>query len=117
MKRPISVTIVAWVYIVTGVGGFVTHLIQAFSGSGFQVDVVEAEFVELLAIVCGVFILRGRNWARWLALGWMGFHVIVSGFSSLREFAVHAVFFAAIARCLFGREAAEYFRGDEISRD
>ena len=46
MERPLPVTIAAWIYIVTGVGGFVAHLIEALSGSGFQTDVIEAEFVE-----------------------------------------------------------------------
>jgi hypothetical protein len=111
MERPLPVTIAAWIYIVTGVGGFVAHLIEALSGSGFQTDVIEAEFVELLAIISGAYMLRGQNRARWLALAWIGFHVILSAFHNLREFAIHALFFAVIAWYLFRPEATSYFRG------
>ena len=45
--------------------------------------------------------LRGRNWARWGALAWMLFHVILSAFHALHEFAIHAVFLAIMARLLF----------------
>ena len=36
-----------------------------------------------LAIVCGVFLLRGHNWARWLALAWIAFHVVLSAFHAI----------------------------------
>jgi hypothetical protein len=116
-KRPRSVTIVAWLYIVTGTGGSITHLIEFLRSHAFHLDFIEAELVELIAIVCGIFMLRGQNWARWLALAWIGFHVILSGFSSLHEFFVHAVFFIAIAKCLFGDDPANYFRGDALQPD
>lgn len=108
-KRPLPVTIIAWVYIVVGIGGFVSHGMEAVSARSFQLDTVEVEFVELLAILCGVFLLRGHNWARWLALIWIGFHVILSAFANLREFAVHALFFIVIAWYLFRPEATSYF--------
>ena len=38
------------------------------------------ELTELLAMVSGAFMLRGHNWARWLALAWIIFHVILSIF-------------------------------------
>jgi hypothetical protein len=109
-KRPLAVTIVAWVFIVTGTGGFISHGIE-IPKSGLHPDTFEAELVELIAIICGAYMLRGHNWARWMALAWIGFHVILSAFSNLREFAVHAVFFILIARLLFRAEATEYFRG------
>jgi hypothetical protein len=112
-KRPLPVTIVAWLYIVVGIGGFISHGIEFFSARTFHVDGVEAELVELIAIISGVFLLRGRNWARWVALAWMGFHVIISAFSNLREFAVHALFFTVIAWYLFRPQATRYFRGDQ----
>jgi hypothetical protein len=53
--------------------------------------------------------LRGRNWARWIALAWIAFHVIVSAFHTVAEFSMHLLFFAAIAWGLFRPEAARYF--------
>ena len=33
----------------------------------------------------------GHNWARWLLVAWLAFHVVVSGFHSMSEMAAHAV--------------------------
>lgn len=100
-KRPISVTIVAWVYIVMGAVGFTYHFGEFGAGDTFHFDVLGIELVRLLAIVCGAFLLRGDYWARWLALAWMGFHVVVSAFHSMSQLAMHCVFFALIAWLLF----------------
>lgn len=64
---------------------------------------------EFLAILSGVFLLRHQNWARWLALAWMAFHVALS-FHVLREFIIHCLFCAVIAWILFRPAAARYFR-------
>ncbi len=105
--RPLAVTIIALVYIIVGVaslaGGF--DMKDAF---GF--DNVAASLVRFSAIVCGAFMLRGSNRARWFAVAWMAFHVIVSAWHSLPEFTIHALFCAAIAWFLFRPEAGLYFR-------
>ena len=54
--------------------------------------------------------LRGCNWARWLALAWIAFHVVLSAFHSLPEFALHAVLCAVFAYFLLRPDAALYFR-------
>jgi hypothetical protein len=66
------------------------------------------EGTELLAFVAGVFMLRGHNWARWLAAAWMAFHVAIS-FPVLRQIAVHSLFLAVIVWLLFQSRAALYF--------
>ena len=68
------------------------------------------ELVRILAIICGAFMLRGHNWARWVAIAWIGFHVILSAFHSLGEFAMHCLFCAVFAWFLFRPDAARYFR-------
>jgi hypothetical protein len=65
--------------------------------------------------VSGIFLLRGQNWARWLALAWIVFHVALSAFHPLRELAVHVVLCAFIALVLFRPAAGRYFRGAEAS--
>jgi hypothetical protein len=109
-KRPLAVTIIGWVYIVMGTIGFAYHLTEFKPQRPFQYDFVWVELVRLLAIVCGVYMLRGRNWARWLALVWMGYHVILSGFHSWFELAVHGLLCAAFGYFLFRPRAARYFR-------
>jgi hypothetical protein len=110
-KRPLSVTILGWVYIIVGVGGFVSHLGDLRANSPFQFDGIWVEMVRLLALVCGVFMLRGQNWARWLAVVWIGFHVILSAFHQVLPLILHCIFFAVISWLLFRRDAARYFRG------
>lgn len=106
-KRPISVTILACVYLAVGVGGFAVHFRELLAR---HTDAVGIELTELTAIVCGVFLLRGQNWARWLALAWIAFHVILSAFHAIPELVIHAVFCAVFAWVLFRPEAAGYFR-------
>jgi hypothetical protein len=109
-ERPLSVTILGWVYIAVGAIGFVYHLTDFHAGNAFRFDGVWVELVRLLAVAGGAFMLRGHNWARWLALAWIAFHVIVGGLHSWPQFAIHCVFCAVIAWFLFRPEAARYFR-------
>jgi Trk-type K+ transport system membrane component len=108
-QRPLPVTIIACVYIVAGAIGFADHLSGLTAQHPFQDGAVWVELVGLIAVVCGAYLLRGRNWARWLALAWIAFHVVVSAFHSLPEFAIHALFCAVIAYFLFRPAAARYF--------
>jgi hypothetical protein len=110
-KRPVSVTILACVYLAVGVGGFALHFRELLAR---HPDAVGIEVTELTAIVCGVFLLRGHNWARWLALAWIAFHVILSAFHSFGELAMHALFCAAFAWVLLRPEAARYFRDARV---
>jgi hypothetical protein len=110
-KRPISVTILACVYLAVGIGGFAVHFRELLAHHS---DAVAIELTELVAVLCGAFLLRGHNWARWLALAWIAFHVVLSAFHAIPEFAVHALFCAAVAWILFRPEAARYFRGARV---
>jgi hypothetical protein len=109
-QRPISVTIIACLYLAVGTVAFVYHFRELLS---LQRDSVTVELTEFLAIVSGAFMLRGHNWARWLALAWIVFHVILSLFDSFHGLAAHALFCVVIAWILFRPEAARYFRGQE----
>ena len=75
----------------------------------FQYDIVWVELDRLIAIVCGVFLLRGHNWARWVALAWIAFHVVVSAFHTFPEFAIHCLFCAVIAWFLFSSRGCAVF--------
>jgi hypothetical protein len=109
-KRPLAVTIIGCVYIVTGAVGFAYHFTDFKARHPIQYDFVWIELVRLIAIVCGVYMLRGHNWARWLALVWMASHVILSAFHTLPELAIHSLFCAILAYFLFRPTAARYFR-------
>ncbi len=106
--KPVSVSIVSWLFIAAGALAFIFHLPHSLAAPGGGAGV---EAVEILAIVAGVFMLRGQDWARWLALAWMGFHVAISARGELPRLAAHAVIFAAIAWILWRPAAGRYFRG------
>lgn len=111
-KRPRAVTVIGCLYILVGAVGFVFRLRDLMANPAFGYDGVLIELTELLALIFGVFLLRGQNWARWGVLAWMAFHVLLSTFHALREFLVHASIFAVMAWFLFRPAAARYFRGD-----
>lgn len=107
--RPIAVTIVAYVYIAVGIIGFSYHLTDFRTQSPFQYDVLGIELIRFVAIVAGVYVLRGNNWARLTALAWMVLHVIIGALNSLPQFAVHLAFAALIALALFHPAANRWF--------
>jgi len=103
-RIPVPVILIACLYLAVGICGFVVH----FSDSHAP-DWIWVEVTEFLAIVCGVFLLRARNWARWLAIAWMAFHVVIS-FGELRQLAIHSLFFVLIVCCLFRADASRFFQ-------
>lgn len=110
-KRPWSVTIIAILYLAVGILGFVFHFRESLAAPR---EGVWIELTEVLAILCGVYLLRRRNWARWLAVAWMAFHVVLSAFGRPRELVVHGIFCAIIVWLLFRADAARYFGGAPI---
>jgi hypothetical protein len=112
-KRPLAVTIIAWVYIAVGTIGFAAHSGGLRARDWLAYDNVLIEVVEIVAVVAGVFTLRGRNWARWLTVAWIAFHVVLSAFHSLRELVIHGLIWGVIAWMLFRPEANNYFGRDK----
>ena len=109
-KRPLSVTVISGVFVVAGVVGLAYHATEFKTQGPFQYDLVWVCLVRLLAIVCGLFLFRARNWARWLAVIWMAYHVILSAFHKPFELVVHGLLLAVIAYFLFRQSASLYFR-------
>ncbi len=96
-KRPVSVSIIAIIYVTVGAVGFAYHLYPFVGGHGFHRDDLLIEIIRVAAIVGGAFMLRGHNWARWLVLAWIGFHFSISFFDSLQKVAVHGLIFVLTA--------------------
>jgi hypothetical protein len=109
-KRPLSVTVLGWLYIVTGVLGLARRVTEFKPQPAFPYDTVLVSLLSLAAIIGGVYLLRGMNWARWLAIAWIGFHVILSAFHSLSEFAIHCLICAAFVYLLTRPPVNQYFR-------
>ena len=120
MQRPRSITIVAWIFILTGALGIAHDLWPLLTpGAATQlaklradglIDLAPAWVTRALAIIGGIYTLRGMNWARWLLAAWMLLHVIISALHSAVEVAMHCLIFAVLAYLLFRRSAAGFFR-------
>jgi hypothetical protein len=104
-KRPVSVLILSCLYITVGAVGLAYHFPELIALKDYTVWI---ELTELLAILAGAFMLLDHNWARWLALAWMAFHVAIS-FPVLRQMAVHSIIFGVIAWLLFRPDVGRYF--------
>jgi hypothetical protein len=112
-KRPLTVIIVSCLLIAAGATGLVYHLSDFRMSKPFQSEIVWISLVRLLAIVSGVFMLFGKNWARWLALAWITFHVVISFYHSFQQVLIHGLIFALIVYCLYRPKAGAYFSGRE----
>jgi uncharacterized protein (DUF1810 family) len=106
-KRPVVVTILAWLLIAAGAIGLVYHALD-FRSDEFA-GYVLIELLRALAIVIGVFLLRGQNWARWAALAWLAFHVFIS-ITDPVKLATHVLLLGVYAWGLLRKNASEYFR-------
>ena len=111
--RPISVTIIACLYLPVGTVGFVYHGREILASHAFHYYDALIELTEIIALVCGMFMLRGRNWARWLTVAWIAVHAAFSFFDSLQKGTVHVLILIMIAYSLFRADARTYFRHPE----
>ena len=109
-SRPISILIVAWLFVMVGAGGLVGQTLKLLGGAAFDGDMAWASASEFAALLGGVFLRDARNWARWLLVAWMAFHIVLSAIHDLPKLLVHCAIFAPILFLLFRPPAAAFFR-------
>src|SRR5579872_5004770 len=106
-RRPLILTIFGWFLILAGAVRFVAHFPVH---RAWHRDDAWPLVLELILLAAGVFILRGRNWGRWLAVAWIAFHVGLSFYNSVREVAMHTAILLIFAWILFHPAANAWFR-------
>src|ERR1700728_3046230 len=99
MKRPFAITVVSWLFIAVGVVATVVHTHTSLNS--FHREDVLIVALELVAVVVGVFMLRGESWARWVAVTWMAFHVVVGYLNDRNRCWCTRSFFRALRFCSF----------------
>jgi len=110
-KRPLSVTVISWLFIAAGVVGLAYHAPELWTKRPFEYELVWVFLLRLLAILAGIFMLRGSNWARWLLLAWLAYHLILSAFHPLSELVMHSLLLVIVAYFLLRPRVSAYFRG------
>ena len=119
MTRPRPITLIGWLFIFTGIAGLLADLwplvtpraaeqLAKLQADGWA-DLGPAWGLRVLAIVGGVGLLKGQNWARWLLALWMVTHIAISLFHSLGEVAAHCAIFLPILYLLFRRPSRPWF--------
>jgi uncharacterized membrane protein len=111
MKRPLTVTILGCLFIAVGLVGLLYHLTERPPDRW----IVVISLIRILAIVGGIFLIKGHNWARWLLLAWLALHVGISSFHSLSETVAHAVLLIVIGYFLLTSPVSKYFESVETS--
>ncbi len=113
-ERPLSITVISWLFIIFGSIALIGGLLPMFGATAGQ---LAADFKShwmvhlsrLAQIVAGLFMLRGHNWARWLMVAWIAFHIVIGALHSLTQLLLHVAIFSVILFFLFRPRANAYF--------
>jgi hypothetical protein len=110
MRKPIpSILVVGVLFLALGVLD-VWRGVAPLAGSGrLAGDDVLVLAIGVAALVGGSYVLRGRNWARWLLAGWMALHVVISA-GKPAQLGAHLAIFGGVAFLLFRSRASAWFR-------
>ena len=113
-QRPLSITIISWLFIIFGSIALLQGLLP-FGDITVAQRIAElnghwmVHLSRILQIVAGVFMLYGHNWARWLVVVWIAFHIVISALHSTLQLFLHVAIFSVILFFLFRKQASTYF--------
>jgi hypothetical protein len=111
-KAPLPVIVISVLIMLAGVFGLYGDWLNFASHTTSRKEALLVVVVNLLGVVAGMFTLRGRNWARWLAVAWMAFHVVISVGHPLQQLIVHTVLLGLFAYGLFRADARAWFQSN-----
>jgi len=109
-KPPVPVLIVSVLFILVGCAGFAYHVKEILNSSNNLYETIWVLFLRIVALVCGLLLLFRINWARWLAIIWLIYHVIIGGLNSTSQMIVHIVFLILVSVLLFLPVSSAYFK-------
>ena len=119
-KRPRSVTVISWIFIAFGGIALLNSQLPKLPGAEESIAEYRSQHPVLyavmlagpiVAVVCGVFMLRGHNWARWLLVIWFGYNVIGNVLHSPLKLLLPGLLFGVAVFFLFRPRATAFFRG------
>jgi len=110
-QRPFEVTFTGWLFIAVGILATICQLWHGMLDRWMIVIVLE----EFVAIVAGVFLLRGARWARWLILLWIAGHAIAFAFLSISIALPHFALLLVFGYVLLGPPTSRYYQRNSSS--
>ncbi len=130
-ERPTSITVISWILIVSGGLALIMNIVNLYNPMAQEMAQklmakslipVNIQYIItyaglLITLVCGIAMLKGKNWARLLYVGWSvaGFLIAMVA-SPLKAFLIPGIiFFSIIAFFLFRPKANEYFKATEAA--
>src|SRR5918993_343504 len=108
-NRPIPVLIVSILFILAGCIGFVYHFSELFELNENLYGPILVLLIRMIAAVCGILLFLGINWARWLAIAWLLYHVFLSFFHSTSQMIAHIVLLIIVSVLLYFPSSNRYF--------
>jgi hypothetical protein len=109
-KLPLAFKVLGWLFIAVGSVALIYHLSKLNAQHPFDYELGWICLVRVLAVLGGVGLLRGHNWARWLLAVWMAYHIVLSLFHSPLELVLHGLLFGVIGYFLFRPQASAHFQ-------
>jgi hypothetical protein len=110
-RRPLSLTIIGWLFVGIGLTGFGRHGWDVVTGRvPFDGDALWALGSGLVALAGGALLLRDMNWARWVVVAWLVFHVCLSLLHEPLRLAIHAALLVVIGALLFRPANSRWLR-------
>lgn len=108
--RPLPVIVVSLLFITVGAVGFVYHFKEFFTSDTRLPEFIWIQFVRLTAIVCGILLFRSVNWARWLAIAWLLYHVVIGALHSISQMISHIIILIVVVVLLYLPVSSAFFR-------
>lgn len=114
-KRPRTITVISWIFIVFGSIALLTGLLpNANTTAAQRIAELKGHWYvhvsRMVMILSGVFMLYGFNWARWLIVAWLVFHVVIGVLHGSLQLLMHSLLFVVVVYFLFRPPSAAYFR-------
>ena len=109
-NRPLAVILVSLLFIITGCVGFVYHVKDFSELDAKPSELIWILFLRILAVVCGLLLLFRINWARWLAIAWLAYHILISALNSTTEMIAHIVLLIIVSVLVFLPASSKYFQ-------
>lgn len=107
-NRPLLITLLGWLLILTGAAQFVLHAVRIHRP--MHLPDLGLPLFELVILVCGIFLLRGSNVARWIAVAWIGVHICIGFLDSPGRGLIHCLIFLLLIWLLFRPGVNTWFR-------